>query len=150
MKCIHDTAAEVYEVWNVAVSSEIFHRFRPKFPQSLARNFFLWKQFSSCEKVIFFSFFFFRCIYSLQTDKNGNIVLKNATWGVVNGAVNFCFFFTEKEILLKLFYSLRSPLFSVQWSLPEKTTIFLTIFVRDDRKSFSWRSKTKNIFCLKV
>jgi hypothetical protein len=101
-------------------------------------------------KSNFLFFFFFRCIYSLQTDKNGNIVLKNATWGVVNGAVNFCFFFTEKEILLKLFYSWRSPLFSVQWSLPEKSTIFLTIFVRDDRKSFSWRSKTKNIFCLKV
>ena len=142
-KCIHDTAAEVYEVWNVAVSSEIFHRFRPKFPQSLARNFFLWKQFSSCEKVIFFSFLFFRCIYSLQTDKNGNIVLKNATW-----AVNFCFFFTEKEILLKLFYSLRSPLFSVQWSLPEKSTIFLTISVRRWSKIFFMKVKNKKHFLL--
>ena len=77
--------------------SEIFHRFRPKFPQSLARNFFLWKEFSSCEKVIFFSFLFFRCICSLQTDKNGNIVLKSTTWGVVIEQWIFAFFHSKRN-----------------------------------------------------
>ena len=128
--------------------SEIFHRFRPKFPQSLARNFFLWKEFSSCEKVIFFSFLFFRCIYSLQTDKNGNIVLKNATWGVVNGAVNFCFFFHRKRNFAETILLFEiSAFFGSMISSGEKHYFFDHIRTRWS-KIFFMKVKNKKHFLL--
>ena len=58
----------------------------------------------------------------------------------------FLLFFTVKEILLKLFYSLRSPLFSIQWPLPEKRIIVLIISVRRWSKIFFMKVKNKKHF----